>query len=301
MSTEDKSPDAIGSANASISVPNAIGPANAINCVQEAHKRFLHAKGYRSAIELSEAVGELLGILTPTGRWPGVLKTPIWHSHNADGTQREKHCCGCWDVSYNDDGLNVVCNECGEVRDVESTVLVPTPYQSSTQNPPAPSIVTISEDSSGLLKRLAGFVERQTVDGVTFHTMLPADDLRVESIAHIQMIEAKNKNLEAVNEKLFAENKFLLRYLNRGIVTTPPSFSAEEKLRHRYKTTCAEDLELVKTVIGKDLDNIAGKYGLFRFGCASGGGGGLSMTWTEDDHQFRGRIQKRLAADHETL
>lgn len=49
------------------------------------------------------------------------LKTMYWHSHNADGTRRTEHCCGCWSVVL-DDHLYLQCNECGEKRDLTNTV-----------------------------------------------------------------------------------------------------------------------------------------------------------------------------------
>ena len=46
------------------------------------------------------------------------IKTTNHHALNADGTERQEHCCGCWDV-YLDEDIPVpyaVCNECREVR-----------------------------------------------------------------------------------------------------------------------------------------------------------------------------------------
>lgn len=39
------------------------------------------------------------------------IGTMINHEH-------DPHCCGCWVIRYDSDGLNAVCNECGETRDL---------------------------------------------------------------------------------------------------------------------------------------------------------------------------------------
>lgn len=39
--------------------------------------------------------------------------------HNADGSLNvgEEHCCGCWDIVQDRDGIRLECNECGEKRE----------------------------------------------------------------------------------------------------------------------------------------------------------------------------------------
>lgn len=47
------------------------------------------------------------------------LKTIIHHDKNANGTQRERFCCGCWNTCLDEDRPLVPyaqCNECGEIR-----------------------------------------------------------------------------------------------------------------------------------------------------------------------------------------
>lgn len=44
------------------------------------------------------------------------FRTLIHHSHNADGTLRADHCCGCFNIRLDD--LVAYCNECGEERDI---------------------------------------------------------------------------------------------------------------------------------------------------------------------------------------
>lgn len=38
----------------------------------------------------------------------------IWHEHNSDGTKRDAHCPGCYNVVEIGMTLYAVCNECGE-------------------------------------------------------------------------------------------------------------------------------------------------------------------------------------------
>lgn len=55
-------------------------------------------------------------------------KTPIAHGRsNPDGTRRETHCCGCWNIYAAEDPevlskhehlLIARCNECDEIRDL---------------------------------------------------------------------------------------------------------------------------------------------------------------------------------------
>ena len=50
-----------------------------------------------------------------------VIQTTIWHETNADGSIREDHCPGCWNIHVGGDGpggalVYGVCNECGERR-----------------------------------------------------------------------------------------------------------------------------------------------------------------------------------------
>lgn len=48
-----------------------------------------------------------------------VIKTPIWHEKNADGSVRQEHCCGCWNFILTEDDPSrpyAKCNECGEIR-----------------------------------------------------------------------------------------------------------------------------------------------------------------------------------------
>ena len=47
---------------------------------------------------------------------PAIDGTMIWHGINADGTVREKHCCGCWVIDRKE--YIATCNECGETRDM---------------------------------------------------------------------------------------------------------------------------------------------------------------------------------------
>ena len=47
------------------------------------------------------------------------FKTAIHHDKNADGTEREQHCCGCWHFALDGDAPSTPyaqCNECGEIR-----------------------------------------------------------------------------------------------------------------------------------------------------------------------------------------
>lgn len=47
------------------------------------------------------------------------VRTMLHHAHNADGTPRTKHCCGCWTVGFDVDEPAkpwMQCNECGETR-----------------------------------------------------------------------------------------------------------------------------------------------------------------------------------------
>lgn len=47
------------------------------------------------------------------------LKTANWHEFNKDGSKRDPHCCGCWNVCLDEDSPlspYAQCNECGEVR-----------------------------------------------------------------------------------------------------------------------------------------------------------------------------------------
>lgn len=46
------------------------------------------------------------------------IGTLINHEH-------EPHCCGCWVLRYDDAGLNAVCNECGETRDLIALLAQP--------------------------------------------------------------------------------------------------------------------------------------------------------------------------------
>lgn len=39
------------------------------------------------------------------------ISAPISH-------ETDPHCCGCWVISYDDDGLTAKCNECGETHDL---------------------------------------------------------------------------------------------------------------------------------------------------------------------------------------
>ena len=44
---------------------------------------------------------------------------PLWHQHNADGSERTEHCCGCWVFVCDSDDPRIAyaeCNECAEVR-----------------------------------------------------------------------------------------------------------------------------------------------------------------------------------------
>lgn len=47
------------------------------------------------------------------------VKTANNHSMNRDGTERDPHCCGCWNICLDEDNPLVPyaqCNECGEIR-----------------------------------------------------------------------------------------------------------------------------------------------------------------------------------------
>lgn len=57
-----------------------------------------------------------------------VIGTRYHHSHNADGTERQQHCCGCWTVKYDSVGLRFECNECGEVRPIGDEFAMPVPF-----------------------------------------------------------------------------------------------------------------------------------------------------------------------------
>lgn len=49
-----------------------------------------------------------------------MAKTQTWHEFNANGSTRDPHCCGCWNIFHDDErGWPVgVCNECGEEREM---------------------------------------------------------------------------------------------------------------------------------------------------------------------------------------
>jgi hypothetical protein len=51
-----------------------------------------------------------------------VIHTLYHHSHNKDGSLRSEHCCGCWNVVYDDAGLWLRCNECSETKDLSLLV-----------------------------------------------------------------------------------------------------------------------------------------------------------------------------------
>ena len=55
---------------------------------------------------------------TPSQTEQDILHTMYNHSHNADGSERTEHCCGCWQIRYNGTGLFAFCNECNERRDI---------------------------------------------------------------------------------------------------------------------------------------------------------------------------------------
>ena len=47
------------------------------------------------------------------------MKTLLHHANNEDSTQRDDHCCGCWNIILDEDAPEVPyaqCNECGEIR-----------------------------------------------------------------------------------------------------------------------------------------------------------------------------------------
>lgn len=47
------------------------------------------------------------------------MKTMLHHANNADGTERDDHCCGCWNFCVDEDMPTqpyAQCNECGETR-----------------------------------------------------------------------------------------------------------------------------------------------------------------------------------------
>lgn len=51
-----------------------------------------------------------------------VIQTMYHHSHNADGTARADHCCGCWNIVANTEGICFRCNECGEEIDLTGMI-----------------------------------------------------------------------------------------------------------------------------------------------------------------------------------
>jgi len=50
-------------------------------------------------------------------------KSRIWHEHNADGSKRKRHCCGCWIFAWFEPiTIRATCNECGEQREAIATI-----------------------------------------------------------------------------------------------------------------------------------------------------------------------------------
>ena len=52
-----------------------------------------------------------------------IIKTLIPHDDNLDGSPRQEHCPGCWDIVIDDEAvppIQGVCNECGENRAIIS-------------------------------------------------------------------------------------------------------------------------------------------------------------------------------------
>ena len=74
------------------------------------------------AYELVTAIRQMLAAApsagTPSQTEQDILHTMYNHSHNADGSERTEHCCGCWQIRYNGTGLFAFCNECNERRDI---------------------------------------------------------------------------------------------------------------------------------------------------------------------------------------
>jgi hypothetical protein len=74
------------------------------DAMYEAGMKYLNGRGTAwcvtdlyKAMKSAEAVSE--------------IHAPISH-------EMEPHCCGCWIIRYDVDGLNAICNECGETRDL---------------------------------------------------------------------------------------------------------------------------------------------------------------------------------------
>lgn len=65
----------------------------------------------------------------PAGRDPHEQRMHTMYSHghhNEDGSHRDEHCCGCWDIVQDHDGIRLECNECGEKREFpESMAFLP--------------------------------------------------------------------------------------------------------------------------------------------------------------------------------
>ena len=85
---------------------------------ERAESARLHAENFelrKQGNSTMDDVGEVIGR-------EDRIRTMYWHSHNADGSERADHCCGCWNVIYNERGLFLRCNECGEERSLAPMV-----------------------------------------------------------------------------------------------------------------------------------------------------------------------------------
>jgi hypothetical protein len=68
-------------------------------CALQAWKGYQPCQGHCDLVNREKIVVE------------SVMRTLIHHETTPD-------CCGCWNIVYDKDGLNAVCNECGKTLDL---------------------------------------------------------------------------------------------------------------------------------------------------------------------------------------